>query len=82
MSKAWCWWSPCPAGDRAEGRGYVDVMTRFARDHTREVLRGEYSLGDKVRCVVGRHASPVLWVPMGALNRLCQAFTRRRGLYG
>ena len=56
-------------------------MRGFARDHTREVLRGEYSLGDKVRCLVGRHASPVVWVPMGALNRLRHVFTRRRGLY-
>ena len=81
ISRTWCWWASCPAGERAESRGHVDAMRSFARDHTREVLRGGYSLGDKVRCLVGRHASPVVWVPMGALNRLRHVFTRRRGLY-
>ena len=47
-----------------------------------DALRGEYSLGDRVRCVVDRHASPVVWVPMDALNRLRHVFSRRRGLYG
>ena len=81
ISRTWCWWASSTPAERVASHAHIDAITRFARDHTREVLRREYSLSDKVRCVVDRHASPVVWVPMGALNRLRHVFTRRRGLY-
>ena len=37
-------------------REHVDAMGSCTRDHTREVLSVEYSLGDKVRCLVVHHA--------------------------